>query len=61
MSKPLYRVFVEFSRDEDNIPQQSLLYTNKDKNNNLLMDTGVSVPIVAWKLTKKRSHIISDI
>ena len=25
------------------------------------MDTGASVPIVSWKLTKKRSHIISDI
>ena len=25
------------------------------------MNTGASVPIVAWKLTKKKSHIISDI
>ena len=34
---------------------------NKNKKNYLIMDTGVSVPIVAWKLTKKRSHIISNI
>ena len=25
------------------------------------MDTSASVPIVSWKLTKKQSHIISDI
>ena len=25
------------------------------------MDTSTSIPIVSWKLTKKQSHIISDI
>ena len=25
------------------------------------MDTGASIPIVAWKLIKNQSHIISDI
>ena len=52
MSKPLYVVSVDPSSDEDNVPQWRLLYTNKDKKNYLLMDTGASIPIVAWKLTK---------
>ena len=26
-----------------------------------LIDTGTSIPIIAWKLTKNQSHIISDI
>ena len=25
------------------------------------MDTGTSIPIIAWKLMKNQSHIISDI
>ena len=25
------------------------------------MDTGTSIPIIAWKLTKNQSHIISDV
>ena len=25
------------------------------------MDTSISIPIVCWKITKKRSHIISDV
>ena len=59
MSKPLYRVSVNPSSDEDNVPQRRLIYTNEGKKNHPLMDTGVSVPIVAWKLTKNWSHIIS--
>ena len=43
------------------IPQHHLLYKNEDKNNYPLMDTSTSIPIVSWKITKKRSHIISDI
>ena len=52
---------IDPSSDKDNIPQQYLLYTNKDKKNYPLMDTCTSVSIFSWKLTKKRSHIISDI
>ena len=44
-----------------NLPQRLILYTNGDRKNYPLMDTGTSIPIVAWKLTKNRSHIISDI
>ena len=61
VSKPLYEVSVDPSSDEDNVPQRRLLYTNEDKKNYPLMDNGVSIPIVAWKLTKNRSHIISDV
>ena len=61
MSKPLYEISVDSNIDEDNIPQQSLLYIKEVKKNYPLMDTGTSVPIVSWKLTKKWSHIISDI
>ena len=61
VSRPLYGVSIDPSSDEDNVPQRRLLYTNKDKRNYPLMDTGASVPTVIWKLTKNRSHIISDI
>ena len=60
MNKPLYEVSVDPSSDEDNIPQRRLLYTNEDKKNYSLIDTGASVPIVVWKFMKKQSHIISD-
>ena len=43
VGKPLYGVYVDPSIDNDNIPQQRLLYTNKDKKNYQLMDTGVSI------------------
>ena len=42
-------------------PPQHLLYKNKDKNKYPHMDTSTSISIVSWKITKKRSHIISDI
>ena len=61
VSKPIYEISVDPSGDKGNIPQQHLVYTNKDKKNYPLVDTGTSVPIVSWKLIKKRSHIISDI
>ena len=37
------------------------MYTNEDEKNYPFMDTGASVPIVAWKFTKKQSYIINDI
>ena len=61
VSNPLYGIYVGSSSDDDNVPQRRLLYTNEDKNNHQLMDTGTSISIIAWKLTKNRSHIISDI
>ena len=61
MNKSLYGIHVDFDSDDDYVPQQRLLYTNEDKRNHPLMDTGTSIPIIAWKLTKNRSHIISDI
>ena len=50
MSKPLYRVSVDPSSDEDNMPQRCLLYTDNDTKNYPLMDTGAFIPIVAWKV-----------
>ena len=41
--------------------QQHLIHTNKDMKNYPFIYTDVSIPIVAWKLTKNRSHIISDV
>ena len=61
VSKPLYGVLVDPNSNNDIKPPQHLLYKNEDKNNYPLMDTGASVPIVVWKLTKEQSHIISDI
>ena len=61
VNKSLYGIHVDFDSDDDYVPQQRLLYTNKDKKNYSLMDTGTFIQIIAWKLTKNRSHIISDI
>ena len=61
VSKPIYGVSVDPSSDKGNTPQQHLLYTNAEKKNYPVIDTGASVPIDSWKLTKKQSHIISDI
>ena len=35
------------------------MYTNEDLKNYLLFNIGASIPIIAWKLTKNHSHIIS--
>ena len=43
------------------IIQQRLIHTNKDAKNYPFIDTGASILIVAWKLTKNCSHIICDI
>ena len=53
VDKSLYGMHVDFDRDDNYVPQQRLLYTNKNKKNYPLMDTGTSIPIIAWKLTKK--------
>ena len=37
------------------------MYKIKDRNKYLLRNTSTLVPITSWKITKKRSHIISDI
>ena len=41
--------------------QHHLFYMKEDPKNYLFIDVGTSIPIVTWKLTKNRSHIISDI
>ena len=61
MSKPLYGISVDSNSNNGLKPPQYLLYKNKDKNKYPLMDTSTSIPIVSWKITKKQSHIISDI
>ena len=49
------------SNGKKNVLQQHLIYTNEDMKNYPFIDTNASIPIVAWKLTKNCSHIISDI
>ena len=44
-----------------NVLQQHLIYTNEDMKNYPFIDTSTLIPIVAWKLTKNCSHIISGI
>ena len=61
MSKPLYGVSIDPNSNKGIIPQRHILYKNEDKKNYPLMDTSTSIPIVSWKLTKKQSHLISDI
>ena len=47
----------EWSSGEKNILQ----HKNKDLKNYPFIDVGASIPVVAWKVTKNRSHIISNI
>ena len=49
------------SSDDKNILQQRLFYTNEDMKNYPFIYTDTSIPIVAWKLMKNCSYIISDI
>ena len=52
---------VDLNSNDIYVPQQSLLYTNEEKRNYPLINTGTAIPIIAWKLTKNQSNIISDI
>ena len=61
VSKPLYGVSTDPNSDNGIKPPHHLLYKNEDKSNYPLMDTSTSIPIVSWKITKKRSYIFSDI
>ena len=59
--KPLYGISVDHNNNYGLKPPQHLLYKSKDKNKDSLMNTSISILIVCWKITKKQSHIISDI
>ena len=61
VNKSLYGVHVDPDNDDDNVPQQRLLFTNKDKRNYPFTNNDTYIPIITWKLTKNRSHIMSDI
>ena len=61
VNKSLYGIHVDPDNDDDNVPQQRLLFTNKDKTNYPFTNNDTYIPIVTWKLTKNQSHIISDI
>ena len=61
LNKSLYGIHVDPDDDDDNVPQQHLLFTNKDKTNYSFTNNDTYILIVTWKLTKNRSHIISDI
>ena len=57
----VYRIHVDPDNDGNNVPQQRLLFTNEDKRNYPPINNDTYIPIVAWKLKKNQSHIISDI
>ena len=59
--KPLYGISADHNNNNGLKPPQHLFYRCKEKNKYPLMDTSTSIPIVCWKITKKPSHIISDI
>ena len=61
VNKSLYGIHVYPDDDDDNVPQQRLLFTNKNKTNYSSINNDTYIPIITWKLTKNRSHIISDI
>ena len=60
MSTQLREGSAKSSSGEENILQQRLFWTNEDLKNYPFIDAGASIPIIAWKLTKNRSHIISS-
>ena len=60
-NKPLYGIHVDPENNDDNVPQQRLLFTNEDKTNYPFTNNDTYIPIVTWKLTKNKSHIISVI
>ena len=57
----VYGIHVDPNDDDDNVPQQRLLFTNENKTNYASTNNDTYIPIVTWKLRKNRSHIISDI
>ena len=59
-STQLRRGSTEPIRDGTNILQHHLFYTNEDLKHYTFINVGTSIPIVTWKLTKNRLHIISD-
>ena len=61
VNKSLYGIHVDPNNDNDNVPQQCLLFKSKDKTDYPFTNNDTYIPIVTWKLTKNRSHIISDI
>ena len=61
VNKSLYGIHVDPDNDDDNILQQRLLFTSENKTNYTSTNNNTYIPIVTWKLTKNRSHIISDI
>ena len=56
----LCRESVEPSSNGKNILQQSIFYTNDDLKNYLFIDASALIPVVAWKVIKNCSHIISN-
>ena len=61
MSNPLYGIPADHNSNIGLKLPRHLLYKNEDKNKYPLMETSTSISIVSWKITKKQSHIISDI
>ena len=59
--QPLYGISADHNINNGLKPPRHLLYKSKDNNKYPLMNTSTSIPIVCWKIPKKRLHIISDI
>ena len=60
VSTQLRRRSKESNKNETNLLQQHLFYTNKDLNNYTFIDVGIFIPIITLKFTKDCSHMISN-
>ena len=61
VSKSPYGITADLNSNNGLKPSRHLLYKSEEKDKYPLMITSISIPIVGWKITKKQSHIISDI
>ena len=59
MSTQLREGSTEPNSDGTNILQQHIFYKNEDSKKCQFINIGISIPIVTWKPTNNRSHIIS--
>ena len=61
VGKPLYWIHANPNSNNGLKSPQHLLYKSKDKKKCPFRKTSTMIPIVGWKITKKRSHIINNI
>ena len=61
MYKPTYGITADHNVNNSLKSSRLLLNKSKDRNKYPLRNTSTLLPIISWKITKKRPHIISDI